>query len=68
MKFTLTQHRQMLKNVRAYARERTERANRANEEAGRYRADAEFYAKQIAEAERRGLAGFDPDKFMKTRK
>ncbi len=67
-KRSLQWHRECLVNL-------TASRDRLRAEAEEYRRRAEkttdevvFRTQQIAEAERRGLAEFDPDKFMKPRK
>ena len=67
-KFPMDWHRDCFKNVTAHvAGLRRDVERRANELA-KSESELARYAEQIAEAEKRGLDGFDRDKFLTRRK
>ena len=68
MKFPVEWHRACLKNLEHSLAELLLEAERANARYQQLLADVSEYREQIAEAERRGVDGFDGDSFGKKRK
>lgn len=67
MKFPMDWHRTCLKNSEQSLAQTSLEIERANAKHARLLADINEYRDQIAEAERRGVDGFDRDKFGKKR-
>ena len=68
MKFLVTTHEQHLKNMQAHLERQWERVESLKKDAIRMEAGCLKLEQQIAEAKRRGMDGFDAERFMKTRK
>lgn len=65
--FPLSFHENGLNNMREILRAEEMALARMRERIDRLRADIDRRAEQIAEARRRGLTEFDPERFLKTR-
>jgi hypothetical protein len=63
VKFTLERHREMLANARRHLAQLEFAAKRASDDFEEAARRVEKYAAQIAEAERRGVAAFDSERF-----
>ena len=63
-KMPLDWHKNCLKNQLAYLAERERALERIRDEVTDLDKSTQFYKEQIAEAEQRGLDGFDRDRFM----
>lgn len=63
-KFPLEWHRECLANHRATISRQQVELERLKAEVQRSVVEAEFYAVQIEEAERRGMDGFDKDRLL----
>lgn len=63
-KFSLEWHRNCLKNMEAHLAREEQVLIRANAAIVRTRERVDFTRNQIAEAERRGLDGFDADRLL----
>lgn len=63
-KMPLDWHKECLKNQLEYLSEKERALERIRNEVTDLDNDTQFYKEQIAEAKRRGLDGFDRDRFM----
>lgn len=68
MKFPMSWHKESISNSTISLAGQEASLARMATEIERYRASHDFYASQIAEAERRCLDGFDSERFMVKRK
>lgn len=68
MKMPLAWHKQCLVNATLSAQSMRESLKRQIESCERLEEENRFSAQQIAEAERKGMDGFDPDRFMANRR
>ena len=65
MKFPIKWHKDSLTNMTAHWLRERKLAEETLARCTKGEADIQHYAKQIAEAERRGMEGFDRDRLMK---
>jgi ribosomal protein S21 len=63
MKMPLQWHEQCLRNMKSHAERATIDAERAAEYASKLKTEIEQRERQLAEARRRGIDSFDPDRF-----
>lgn len=68
MRTTIEHHKSLLANMQSSLAEEEARLARMVATVERLKRQAQAYADQIAEAERRGLAAFDDTRFLKPRK
>ena len=68
MKFPMSWHKQSFANSARSIAEKEASLARMTADIERYRASHDFYASQIAEAEKRGVYDFDSERFMIKRK
>ena len=68
MKFPIAWHKDCLNNLQRSMAEAERTAQRAVQNFERIRAHALDYEAQIAEAEKRNMDGFDPERFLKNKR
>lgn len=66
MKFSISQHRIWLENTERSVKGLEDQVNRLQIQLVQQKRALAYYREQVKEAERRGMDGFDADRFMKS--